>query len=649
MTIVAALTQESASHQTDASTLFCVMPTADRLIASTRVALEQITAQLPGGQQREGQVAMAEAIAEGISLSTHVVVEAGTGTGKTFAYLVPAIVSGRRTVVATATKTLQDQLANKDLPFLTEHLGRDFSYAVLKGRSNYLCLQRLGEAISGDAQLELVPTPSRAQLTEIVEWASQTETGDRAELTNEPSHFVWSSVSVGPRECPGAAKCPKGEVCFAEKARQRASDADIVVVNLHLYGINLATDGAILPEHEVVIIDEAHQFEDIMAASAGVELTPGRFTNMARTVAAILSDDQIRQSLDDLAERWRELLDGQQGRRFRQRLDDDMRDFLSLSRGRMDEALAALRNVPTKDSADVEARRLRAVQAVTSLIEDVDSLSEFSGDKVVWIENGDPSLRLAPIDVGTILQSALWSKATVVLTSATLPSSIATQLEIPDDNFTQQVVDSPFQFEEQALLYCAAHFPDPRSDTFDARMHEELVRIINAAGGRTLALFTSYRALREALEVVRPQVEFEVLGPDDLTKTALLEKFTNEAQTCLFATMGFWQGVDIPGDSLRVVTIDRIPFPRPDDPLTQARRERAKADGFKLIDLPRASTLLAQGVGRLIRTETDKGVVAVFDPRMANANYRWALVKALPPMKRTKDLNEVEEFLRSLD
>lgn len=625
------------------------MPTADRLIASTRVALEQLTAKLPGGQTRPGQIAMAEAIAEGISLSQHVVVEAGTGTGKTFAYLVPAIVSGRRTVVATATKTLQDQLAAKDLPFLAEHLGRDFSYAILKGRSNYLCKQRLSEAIDGDSQLELVPTPSRAQLTEIVEWSARTETGDRAELINEPSPFVWSSVSVGPRECPGAAKCPKGETCFAEQARQRAADADIVVVNLHLYGIHLATEGAILPEHELVIIDEAHQFEDIMAASAGVELTPGRFAAMTRTVSAILDDAPIRQSLDELAERWRELLEGQQGRRFRQRIDDDMREFLSLSRGRMDEAMAALRNIPAKDSSDVEAKRLRAVQAVTSLIEDIDSLSDFSSDKVVWIENGDPSLRLAPIDVGLMLQSSLWSKATVVLTSATLPSAITTQLEIPEDSFTQQTVASPFAFEEQALLYCAAHFPDPRSDKFDEHMHAELVRIINAAGGRTLALFTSYRALREAIAAIRPLVDVEILGPDDLTKTALLEKFTNEAQSCLFATMGFWQGVDIPGDSLRVVTIDRIPFPRPDDPLTQARRERAKADGFKLIDLPRAATLLAQGVGRLIRTETDKGVVAVFDPRMANANYRWALVSALPPMKRTKDLNDVEEFLRNLN
>jgi len=630
------------------------MGAADRLVANTRQALEQITAQLPGGEQRDGQIEMAEAVARSIVEGNHLIVEAGTGTGKTFAYLVPCIISGRRVVVATATKTLQDQLANKDLPFLTEHLDHPFTFAMLKGRSNYICLQRVRELdADGAEQLALDiggPKPPSEELAALARWSTTTLTGDRSELTIEPSPRAWAAVSVGPRECPGAAKCPKGDECFTERARRAAADADVVVVNLHLYGMHLATNGAVLPEHQVVIIDEAHQLEDIVAATSGVELTAGRFTALARTIAAIIADADIVRDIDELGSMWRDALSEERGRRIRGQIDGEPARVLTLARGRVDKAMSALRVIPDDSKGDVGARKQRAMQAATSLIDDINSLQEIKTSEVAWVEGSEefPVLRIAPIDVGELLDETLWTQTTAVLTSATLPAALPVQLGIPEERFERVDVGSPFDYPEQALLYCAAHMPDPRSATFDESMHDELEALINAAGGRTMALFTSYRALNLAVEELRERVEVPILGQDDYPKPALIERFTDDPESCLFATMGFWQGVDVPGATLSLVTIDRLPFPRPDDPLLQARRERARADAFKVVDIPRATTLLAQGAGRLIRSTSDRGVVAVFDPRMASANYRWDFVNSLPPMKRTKDRSEVETYLASL-
>ncbi len=631
------------------------MGAADRLVANTRQVLEQITAQLPTGEQRAGQIEMAEAVARSIVEGDHLVVEAGTGTGKTFAYLVPCIVSGRRVVVATATKTLQDQLATKDLPFLAEHLDHPFTFAVLKGRSNYICLQRVRELdADGTEQLALEiggPKPPSEEIAALARWSTTSLTGDRSELTIEPSPRAWAAVSVGPRECPGASKCPKGGDCFTERARRAASDADVVVVNLHLYGLHLATHGAVLPEHEVVIIDEAHQLEDIVAATSGVELTAGRFTALARNVAAIIADPDIVRDVDELGSMWRDSLTEERGRRIRGQLDGEPARILTLARARIDKAMTALRAIPDESKGDVTARKQRAMQAATSLIDDINSCQEIRASEVAWIEGTAefPVLRIAPIDVGELLDETLWTQTTAVLTSATLPVALPVQLGIPETRFERVDVESPFDYPEQALLYCAAHMPDPRSATFDESMHDELEALITAAGGRTMALFTSYRALNLAVEALRDRVDVPILGQDDYPKPALIERFTDDPESCLFATMGFWQGVDVPGATLSLVTIDRLPFPRPDDPLLQARRERAKADAFKVVDIPRATTLLAQGAGRLIRSTSDKGVVAVFDPRMAKANYRWDFVNSLPPMKRTKDRSEVEEFLKALN
>ncbi|MCU1497488.1 MAG: putative ATP-dependent helicase [Acidimicrobiales bacterium] len=620
---------------------------ADRSVA----ALGRLADASPGGERRKPQDEMSAAVAGAISDRRHLLAQAGTGTGKSWAYLVPAILSGKRTVVATATKALQDQLAGKDLPFLQEHLGKDFDFAVLKGRSNYVCQQRIAE-ISGAGQLALDGLAERAspgELSTLKLWAARTPTGDRAELAAEPSHQAWAAVSVSAQECPGAKRCPKGDVCFAELARRKAADADVVVVNLHLLGLDLATDGAVLPEHEVVVVDEAHQLEDIISDTCGFELSAGRFQNLARSVRAILDDPATTDDIETSATLLVDVLGDQIGRRLKGALDPELADALALTRSRLDRVANALRAIPDDAGDDVATRKTRAMQLATGLMVDVAAAGEVPATSVAWVEGPDhnPKLRVAPIDVAELLRAGLWDRRPAILTSATLPSGMAERLGLTATDHDEIDVGSPFDYEHRGLLYCAAHLPDPREPGFEPGMHDDLVALIEAAGGRTLALFTSYRAMDAAIEAVRPRLSTPVLSQRDLPKPALVAAFAEDESACLFATMGFWQGIDVPGRTLSLVTIDRLPFPRPDEPLLQARRERARADAFRLIDLPRTSMMLAQGVGRLIRSTTDEGVVAVFDPRLAKAKrYRWDLLNALPPLPRTKDRADAEAFLR---
>ncbi len=620
--------------------------------------LARVVAHLPGGgEAREGQQAMAAAIAHGIAARQHVAVQAGTGTGKTLAYLIPAILSGRRTVVATATKTLQDQLAGHDLPFLDQHLTTSFSWAVLKGRSNYICRQRLAELAAarqdGAEQLALDGVAARVpdvDLLGLARWADTSASGDRGELPVEPSDAAWAAVSVSARECPGAAKCPNGGACFAEAARNRALEADVVVVNLHLYGLDLASDGVILPEHELVIIDEAHQLEDIVSTTCGVELTAHRFSDLARRTRGLIADDQIAAALDDAGRLLSSALRTQPSRRFSSGLPDDIAGVITVAGGRVQLVLNAAKAVPGDAPEESRARALRVVQGATALLEDLRLIEAVNDSQVVWVDGGEanPTLRVAPLDVAPLLRTALWDKRTAVLTSATLPARLPERLGVEPVQIHELDVGSPFDYETSALLYCAAHLPDPRQPAYLAAMVAELGDLIEAAGGRTLALFTSFRVLEEAVAALRTRLSVPILSQRDLPKARLLEIFAASEETCLFATMGFWQGVDVPGASLSLVAIDKIPFPRPDEPLLQARRERAGSAAFGMIDLPRAATLLAQGSGRLIRTATDTGVVAVLDPRLAKAGYRWALVQALPPMRRTKDPAEARAALLAI-
>jgi ATP-dependent DNA helicase DinG len=621
-------------------------------------ALDSVTVHLPGGgEARAGQRRMVEAVAEGIASGKHVVVQAGTGTGKSLGYLVPALLSGKRVVVATATKALQDQLAEKDLPFLREHLGRPVRFAVLKGRSNYVCRQRLAELGRGgaDSQLGLDGVADDAvqrQVRRIQTWAESTETGDRAELDFEPSGVVWTSVSVGVRECPGANRCPAGAECFAEKARRRAQDVDVVVVNLHLFALDVVLGGIVLPPHDVAVIDEAHQTEDTVAAAAGFELAQTRFVHLARVASGILADASTQ--LADVEAAGGRVVDeigSLRGQRVRPPLSDELRDALDLARTRVERLGHAMRSVPDNAPGDVPARKLRAVQAITALLGDLDSVLHLRESDVAWVEGNDasPVLRVAPVDVAPLLRERLWSDRTAVLTSATLPPRLTERLGIEPATVTQLDVGSPFDYENAALLYCAADLPDPRSPEYRPALLQDLEALIVAAGGRTLSLFTSWKAMHEAVEHLKPRLPWKLFAQGDLPKAALLDAFSNDETSCLFATMSFWQGVDVPGASLSLVTVDRLPFPRPDDPLLEARRELAGAQAFRTIDVPRAATLLAQGAGRLIRTANDRGVVAVFDPRLAKSrSYRWDIVNALPPMRRTRHRSEAEEFLRTL-
>ncbi len=614
--------------------------------------LAKVTAALPAAEDRPGQQLMASAVEVAIAHGRHLIVQAGTGTGKTLGYLVPAMLTGKRVVVATATKALQDQLAAKDLPFLEAHLGTPFDWAVLKGRSNYICMQRVRELQSvatGQLEIDDFAASTKVEIQRLCEWSGTTQTGDQADLDWSPADRSWQAVSVGSDECPGGTKCPMGGVCFAELARARAAVADVVVVNLHLYGLNVASGNVLLPEHDVVVIDEAHQLEDIMSDTVGVQIGPGRFTNLAAIVRRVIDDPTIVGGLAEAAPAIREALRPFVGDRLSNPFPDSIQQALIDCRGRIEKAQSALRAIDT-DVLEAQQRKLRAQQVATRVQESIDVALGSHEGYVAFVSGSPdhPRLEIAPLDVGPVLASGVWTKRTAILTSATLPSTLAQRVGLGDGTYTQIDVGSPFDYDANALLYCALHLPDPRSSEFAGEVHDELVALIAAAGGRTLALFTSWKAMDAAAAAVKARVDVPILTQRDLPKTALIKAFSDNESSCLFATAGFFQGVDIPGRTLSLVTIDRIPFPRPDDPLLSARRELLGAAAFSEIDVPRAAMLLAQATGRLIRNATDRGVVAVFDRRLGKAGYRWQVLNALPPMRRTKERHEVEAFLREI-
>ncbi len=614
--------------------------------------LARVVAALPnGGEARLGQRQMSEAVARAIATKRHLVVQAGTGTGKSLAYLVPVISSGTRVVIATATKALQDQLATKDLPFLADHLDHPFDFAVLKGRSNYLCRQRVDE-VTGTAQLEMddVAPAIRIEIRRLAAWADTAETGDQADLDWAPSPRAWQAVSVTSDECPGATRCPAGVRCFAELARNRAAAADVIVVNLHLYGTHLASGGVVLPEHDVVVMDEAHQVEDVISDTSGLSIAATRLVALARTLKQVSADDVLIGNVASAGNVLTEALVGHVNKRLPRPLPPQITAALVTIRNRADDVSRALREIQT-EVAEANQRKLRAQKAVLMLTNDIDMALEPPKSTVTWVEGPthNPHLAVAPIDVGPVLKAGVWDRRTAILTSATIPGGIAEQLDLPAGTVDVLDVGSPFDYASHALLYCATHLPDPRSAKFSDAMHDELEALIKAAGGRTLALFTSWRAMDLAVEALRDRVPYRLLNQKELPKPALIRAFADDESSCLFATVGLFQGIDVPGRTLSLVTIDKIPFPRPDEPLLDARREQAGAAAFRTVDLPRATTLLAQAAGRLIRTADDRGVVAIFDPRLNRASYRWDVVKALPPMARTRHRADAEAFLSALD
>jgi len=651
-------------------------------IREVEAALRRVVAGLAGGEVRSGQLQMAIAVSDALAGdgAAHVAIAAGTGTGKSLGYLVPAVLSGRRVVVATATLALQDQLATKDLPLLEQRIGRQFAWAVLKGRSNYLCRQRLCEIeqagrqevldLGGSApravrRLSGGSAPARAetvgeQVARLVSWAARTESGDRSGLDFEPLPAAWGSVSVSAEECPGALRCDSGAQCFAEKARSRAAAAQIVVVNHHLLGAHLRSGGAVLPEHDALVVDEAHELEDILAASLGAEVGPGRLRALASMARSALGERGRPGAgpVDDLLDataRFETALAASPESRLPPGLGalGPMVGLLAARLERLERELRTATASPARSGEGLDGvgaqAGTRALLAVEHCREELAACLAAEADEVVWVSGGERrSLRSAPLDVSGTLSAAVFSQMHVVLTSATMPPGLAPRLGADPGKVAELDVGSPFDYERHGLLYCATGLPDRRRPGAEAALHEELVELIGAAGGRTLALFTSRKAMETAATFVRARVGWPVHVQGDLPKPALVAAFAREQEACLFATMGYWQGVDVPGATLSLVVIDKIPFPRPDEPLTAARREAAGPDGFRLVDLPRAATLLAQGAGRLIRTATDRGVVAVLDPRLATASYSGDLVRALPKMRRTRRRADAVAFLSAI-
>lgn len=636
-------------------------------------ALRAVAARLPRAEVRTGQIGMVVAVADAIAARRHAVVQAGTGTGKSLGYLVPAILSGRKTVVATATKALQDQLNSHDLPFLAEHLteirGEEFTWSVLKGRSNYVCLQRLEEWRTKDVGLDLGedgPTPAslKREIDAVQSWAARTLDGDIESMTRAISERARRAVTVGADECPGRAKCQFGDSCWAEAARDSAREADVLVVNLHLYGLDAASGGAILPEHDLVILDEVHQLEAIVSDTASVDITVGRLGSFGSAARGVVAGDDVTRDLDKAADRLGTILSGLAGTRLARPLPAALADVLSSARLAVGDLLTTLKPFTVDSAADgggrpTDARRntvqraLRASIRGTRLAEGLDALIGYREGYVAYVEGTEsrPVLRLSPLHVGETLRASVWEAGnkTAILTSATVPLALPARVGLPEDGTEEWDFPSPFDYENNSVLYCSPEFPDRNAPTFTPFVHDQLEALISAAGGRTLALFTSNAALTAAAAAMRERLDVPILTPADHPRQKLIEMFLADEASCIFASQSFFQGIDLPGRTLSLVVLDKLPFPRPDDPLLEARREAVGRDlSFRQIDLPICATSLAQAAGRLIRSNSDRGVVAVLDRRLAAAKYRWTLIEALPPMRKTRDRADVEQFLRSI-
>ena len=694
-----------------------------------------------GGAERPGQVTMAEAVRQAIETGEHLAVQAGTGTGKSLAYLVPAVrhalTTGNTVVVATATIALQRQLIDRDLPRLSTALapllGREPSFAILKGRRNYLCLHRQRGGVAEDPQDALFdpalvrseggPTsPLGRQVKRLHEWAEETTTGDRDELVPGVPEAAWRQVSVSAQECIGAQRCPFGSRCFAERARDAAARADIVVTNHALLAIDATSDIDVLPEHDVVIIDEAHDLVDRVTSATTGELSgpaveaaarrAGRLTESAATEgAAAAVADPLRQAAAALAI---DLGDAPAGRM------DALSDTLAATLTSVQDAAGACAEAVRASAASEEEdpQRMATARMTLASLDELqrtasrilDAFGEQITERreVVWLDRPPddtrrpPTLRVAPLEVGRVLRSRLFGERTVALTSATLalggsfaPLAIQWGFCLPggddppqtppllggtvppdppwgdlraprarwtalggDKSLTPEPlawrgidVGSPFDHPRSGILYVARHLPPPGRDQMPEAYLSELEELIDAAGGRTLGLFSSMRAAKQAAGALRDRISQPLLCQGDDVTAQLVRQFAEDEPTCLFGTLSLWQGVDVPGNSLQLVVIDRIPFPRPDDPLASARQRAVAArggNGFMTVAASQAALLLAQGAGRLLRTMTDRGVVAVLDPRLVTARYGDFLRASLPPFWTTTDPALVRAALRRL-
>ena len=621
-----------------------------------------------GGQNRAGQRTMAAHVAQALELQRHLLVQAGTGTGKSLGYLVPALArvgeSDQPIVVATATLALQAQIVNRDIPRLLEALEprreSQAQVALLKGRNNYLCLHKLEGGYPEDEPDALFDMPSSTsrvgeEVVRLREWADRTETGDRDELKPGVSDHAWAQVSVSAAECLGR-RCPLVEECFSEMARSRAAEADIVITNHALLAINAFEGMKVLPEHETVIIDEAHELVDRVTGAVSGSLTVAMVRRAARSVkkhskadsgALEMAAGTLETAFEGLAEG---LLKGLDGR------------LLTAISAVNDAARTALSDTKP-DGQDVDAG-LQMARSRVSEVHDMSSrILEASAEQdVLWIsrqggwENGryvaasdtDPAtLNIAPLSVGLQLRDGLFADRTVILTSATLTVGdsfdvAAGALGLQGEGaprWTSIDVGSPFDYRKQGIMYVAGDLKPPGFGVHEGQL-ERLRELCEVSEGGALGLFSSKRAAERAAEYMREHSDLNILLQGESSLKALVEEFSEDVDSCLFGTMSLWQGVDVPGDSCRLVVMDRIPFPRPDDPIAQARTEsvnRHRGNGFMAVSAHHAAIRMAQGAGRLIRSVNDRGVVAVLDSRVATKRYGGFLMKAMPPMWSTQN------------
>ncbi|MGZ4524565.1 MAG: ATP-dependent DNA helicase, partial [Mycobacteriaceae bacterium] len=643
----------------------------------------------------------ASAVAHALDTGEHLAVQAGTGTGKSLAYLVPAIrhavESGKTVVISTATIALQRQLVERDLPRLAAalepELGSAPEFAILKGRRNYLCLHRLGSGAPEDPDEALFDAFAVSKMGREVQrlhaWAEKTQEGDRDELVPGVSEQAWRQVSVSARECLGVSRCPVGIDCFAEKAKAVAAKVDVVVTNHALLAIDAITGIPALPEHDVVVIDEAHELVDRVTAVATAELLAVGISAAARRCAKLVDDrdaDRLEAAADSLTAALSEMEPGRW-----ERLPEPVTGVLAAIRDAAWSCRTAIGPVkPGMNSSDPEAAASRT--AALALLEEVhdtsvrvlvafDQPDPAKRHDVVWLVNEERRglvVKVAPLSVGGLLRQNLFDGATVILTSATLAlggsfDGLARQWGLPAENAVQSDpatatgkqapsdssgpkwssldVGSPFAHASSGILYIAKHLPAPGRDGLVEAYLTEIEGLVAAAGGRTLGLFSSMRAAKTAAEAMRERLDTPILCQGDDSTGQLITKFAADEATSLFGTLSLWQGVDVPGRSLSLVILDRIPFPRPDDPLLVARQRAVEAhggNGFLTVAANHAALLLAQGVGRLLRGVDDRGVVAVLDPRLMTARYGGYLRASLPPFWQTTDPTVVRAALARL-
>ena len=646
-----------------------------------------------GGAERDGQTRMAQAVWTAMSDGTHLAVQAGTGTGKSLAYLVPALrlAADRHgpVVVSTATIALQRQLVERDLPRLTDALrgplGRTPVFAILKGRANYLCLNKLRNDTPEDQQDALYEPVGGlgAHVRRLHQWAASTSSGDRDEIVPGIPDQAWRQVSVTARECLGSHRCPFGVQCFSERARKIAADADVVVTNHALLAIDALGEGGILPEHRVAIIDEAHELVDRVTSVASGELSATGVEAAVRRCGRLAGDAETAR-LAEAGNALGPLLITMPAGRM-DRLDPALGASLTALRDAAQACAAQVRTAAKADGTD--PAQAAAAQAAQVALEDIEVIADrmvsafdlplAERDEVVWLARpeddasvllgsagvgpGRPAtLHVAPLEVGEVLATSLFAERTVVLTSATLTlggsfEPLAQQWGLDaasmGGEWTGLDVGSPFAHGRSGILYVARQLPPPGRDGLAPEYLTELAELIEAAGGRTLGLFSSMRAARQATSALRESLGFPLLCQGDDATAQLVKEFAEDEPTCLFGTLSLWQGVDVPGPSLRLVVIDRIPFPRPDDPLASARTRATEArggNGFMEVSAAHAALLLAQGAGRLLRTMDDRGVVAVLDPRLVTKRYGEYLRASLPPFWTTTDPQVVRGALRRL-